>query len=86
MFPQLEPREEYGEHKIEKYIKYFNLLISLKLVTAPSRFKNLFISANNPFKSTQIHPSAVPIWMKTATTVINLILQRDPLLSREIII
>jgi hypothetical protein len=50
IFPQLRPRKEYGEYKIEKYIRYFNLLILLKFITALSRFKNLFISANNPFK------------------------------------
>jgi hypothetical protein len=50
VFLQLGPREEYGEYEIEKYIRYFNLLISLKLVIALLRFKNLFISANNLFK------------------------------------
>jgi hypothetical protein len=50
VFSQLRPREEYGEYKIEKYVKYFNLLISLKLITALSYFKSFFISANNLFK------------------------------------
>jgi hypothetical protein len=51
IFPQLRPREEYGEYEIEKYIRYFNLLILLELIIAPLRFKNLFISTNNLFKS-----------------------------------
>jgi hypothetical protein len=85
VFPQLRPRKEYGKYEIEKYIRYFNLLISLKLIIILSRFKSFFISANNLFKFIQIHLSAVLIWIKTTITVINPILQRNPLPSREII-
>jgi hypothetical protein len=64
--------------KLKKYIKCFNLLISLKLITVSSRFKIFFISANNLFKFIQIYSSAILIWIKIITTVINPILQRDP--------
>jgi hypothetical protein len=61
VFPQLRPRKEYNEYKIEKYIKYFNLLMSLKLITTLLRFKKFFISANNLFKFIQIYPLTILI-------------------------
>lgn len=73
MFPSLGPHIDLGEDILEKYNRVYNLLRSIVVSLAPSRFKEKFGRVEiDPFQSSLIHPTSKPQWMIPTQAPIDL--------------
>ncbi|KAL8834745.1 MAG: hypothetical protein Q9170_003622 [Blastenia crenularia] len=65
--PQLGPFTNLGEDELEKYNRVYNLLRSIDLLSAPSRWLERMVK-QPPFRARRIHPTNMPRWMVGTST------------------